>query len=92
MDAKKTLKTAGSVAGAAVMMGSTLMLTPMAALAMGVDAPAVPAQETAAEQDAAVAEQNVAPARVEGTFAFDQGALTTNKDIANIFSKAAATL
>lgn len=92
MDTKKTLKTAGSVAGAAVMMGSTLMLTPMAALAMGVDAPAVPVQEAAAAQDTAVADQSVAPARVEGTFAFDQGALTTNKDIANIFSKAAATL
>ena len=92
MDAKKTLKTAGSVAGAAVMMGGTLMLTPMAALALGADAPTVPAQEATAEQDAAIAEQGVAAARVEGTFAFSQDALTSNGDIASLFRKAAATL
>lgn len=92
MDAKKTLKTAGSVAGAAVMMSGTLMLTPMAALALGADAPTVPAQEATAEQDAAIAEQGVAAARVEGTFAFSQDALTSNGDIASLFRKAAATL
>ena len=74
------------------MMGGTLMLTPMAALALGADAPTVPAQEATAEQDAAIAEQGVAAARVEGTFAFSQDALTSNGDIASLFRKAAATL
>lgn len=93
MNAKKTLKTAGSVAGAAVMMGSALMLTPAAALAQGAEAPEVAAQQAAGETEAvATTADATAPTRVEGAFSYDQGVVTPTTQMTDVFAKAAAVL
>lgn len=93
MNAKKTLKAAGSVAGATVMMGSALMLTPMAALAQGAEALEAPAQQAAGEVEVAAAiTESTAPTRVEGTFSYDQSTVTPTAQMADVFAKAAAVL
>lgn len=84
----QTLKTVGSALSAVALIsgGATV------AMAAPADAPeAQPAAVAEAAQEAGSGDILKARA-VEGTFSFDQGALTANESIAGVFAKAAAVL
>lgn len=93
MATNNVLKTAGSITGAAVLMGSALMLTPVSALALNEDAQA-PQQEAAitADETTRTTSQTVTVSEVQGTFGFNQTVCSTVKDFTSVFNKAAATL
>ncbi len=85
-------KTAAATMSAVALIGASAM--PLAAVA----APAVDAPESAAPaavqvgENAAANNGTVRSDHVEGTFSFDQGAVTPTTEIASVFAKAAATL
>lgn len=84
------MKTAGVIASAAVLAMSSTS-------AFAAVADAVPADGSAAALEAvgavcATDEATTAPARVEGSFSFDQNAVTSNEEIASVFVKAATSL
>lgn len=82
------MKTAGVIASAAVLaMGSTSAFAAVADAAP-TDGPAAALEVT----DGARAADATAPARVEGSFSFDQNAVTSNEEIASVFVKAATSL
>lgn len=82
------MKTAGVIASAAVLaMGSTSAFAAVADAAP-TDGPATALEVT----EGARTTDATAPARVEGSFSFDQNAVTSNKEIASVFVKAATSL
>ena len=83
-----TMTKTGAILGTALLVGAAGAAF---APAIGTDAPAAFAQESA--QDVAVAKgATVGAERLEGTFAYNQDVVSSSAQIRGIFCKAAATL
>lgn len=96
MEKSVKVKATSTMMGAAMIMGGALAALPVEAQAQ--DVADVSGAQAAFAQDAAElglegsVAQTSSVSSVQGTFSFDQNALTSNEAMANVFQKAAATL
>ena len=83
-----TTKTIGAAASGLLLLSSAALAAAPAVMDITADAAPTSAVAQADERAAATTEAQC----VEGQFSYDQGATTSNKAIASVFAKAAATL